>query len=345
VPQVSGVVVWKAAEFEPGGSFAKGDLLFEVDPRDYQLSAAQADAQVAQARYQLELAQEEAAIARQEWERIRTEGEEPTNLVLRKPQLRAAEANLQSAEARYAETQLRLERTKVYAPFNGRVRSAAVDVGQHLNAGQSIAQIYSIEKAEIVVPVPDEDLGWFTLPFPIKITAQNAPGDHSVYNPNVEGGAQSYSFAREGASAIINGSFAGRSHQWNGRVIRTEGELDPQSRMARLVVEVDAPYGGIAEGIPPLTIGMFVDVAIAGRHVDGVRILPRAAVRQGDRVWVVGPDGKLRVRQAQVVRTIEDEVLTYLDLEKNERVIVSQLSGVTDGMQVRLTVNNEEAGS
>ena len=125
VPQVSGVVVWKAAEFEPGGSFAKGDLLFEVDPRDYQLSAAQADAQVAQARYLLELAQEEAAIARQEWERIRTEGEEPTNLVLRKPQLRAAEANLQSAEARYAETQLRLERTKVHAPFNGRVRSAA----------------------------------------------------------------------------------------------------------------------------------------------------------------------------------------------------------------------------
>ncbi len=345
VPQVTGVVVWKAAEFEPGGSFAKGDLLFEVDPRDYQLSAAQADAQVAQARYLLELAQEEAAIARQEWERIRTEGEEPTNLVLRKPQLRAAEANLQSAEARYAETQLRLERTKVHAPFNGRVRSAVVDVGQHLNAGQSIAQIYSIEKAEIVVPVPDEDLGWFTLPFPIKITTQNAPGDHSVYNPNVEGGAQSYSFAREGASAMINGSFAGRSHQWNGRVVRTEGELDPQSRMARLVVEVDAPYGGIAEGIPPLTIGMFVDVAIAGRHIDGVRVLPRAAVRQGDRVWVVGPDGKLRVRQAQVVRTIQDEVLTYLDLKKNERVIVSQLSGVTDGMQVRLTVNNEEAGS
>ena len=128
-------------------------------------------------------------------------------------------------------------------------------------------------------------------------------------------------------------------------MVRTGGELDPQSRMARLVVEVEAPYGGIAEGIPPLTIGMFVDVAIAGRQVDGVRVLPRAAVRQGDRVWVVGPDGKLRVRQAQVVRTIQDEVLTYLDLEKNERVIVSQLSGVTDGMQVRLTTNNEEAGS
>ena len=67
----------------------------------------------------------------------------------------------------------------------------------------------------------------------------------------------------------------------------------------------------------------------------------RLEARGRQRVGVVGED----VRQAQVVRTIEDEVLAYLDLEKNERVIVSQLSGVTDGMQVRLTVNNEEAGS
>ena len=106
--------------------------------------------------------------------------------------------------------------------------------------------------------------------------------------------------------------------------------------MVRLVVEVEAPYGGIADGIPPLTVGMFVDVAIAGRTVDGVRVLPRAALRQGDRVWAVGRDGVLHIRPARVVRALEDEVLSYIDLVPDERVIVSQLSGVTDGMQVRL---------
>ncbi len=337
VPQVPGVVVWKSTDFEPGGFFAKGDLLFNIDPRDYELATEQAKAQVAQARYQLELAQEEAAIARQEWQRIRNDDQKPTDLVLRKPQLRAAKANLRSAKARLAETELRLERTKFYAPFNGRVRTARVDVGQHLNAGQSVAQLYSIEKAEIVVPVPDADLGWFTMPLPIEVTEQNAPGDASVYNPNTENGASTYSFAREGANAMVNGSFAGHSHQWEGRVVRTEGELDPQSRMARLVIEVKVPYGGIADGLPPLTVGMFVEVAIAGRQVDGVRVLPRAAVRQGDEVWAVGSDGILHVRKAQVVRAMQDEVLAYLDLEKNERIITSQLSGVTDGMVVRLT--------
>ena len=139
---------------------------------------------------------------------------------------------------------------------------------------------------------------------------------------------------------MVSGSFAGRRHQWSGRVVRTEGELDPQSRMVRLVVEVEAPYGGIVDGIPPLTVGMFVEVAIAGRTVDGVRVLPRAALRQGDRAWTVGRDGVLSIRQVQVVRALEDEVLAYIDMPPEERIIVSQLSGVTDGMQVRLADGN-----
>ena len=332
VPQVSGIVVWKDADFKPGGTFAKGALLFRIDPRDYELVVQQAEVQVAQARYQLDLAREEAAIAEEEWQRLHAE-EAPTDLVLRKPQLRAAEASLQGAEARLAEARLRLDRTNVYAPFAGRVRTARVDVGQHLNAGQSIAQLYSIEKAEIVVPVPDEDLGWFTLPLPIAI----APASTSIVSDlNAEGGSRAFAFSREGASAEISGAFAGRRHQWSGRVVRTEGELDPQSRMVRLVVEVEAPYGGIADGIPPLTVGMFVEVAIAGRMVDGVRVLPRVALRQGDRVWTVSRDGVLSIRPVQVVRALEDEVLAYIDMPSEERIIVSQLSGVTDGMQVRL---------
>ena len=187
----------------------------------------------------------------------------------------------------------------MYAPFAGRVRTARVDVGQHINVGQAIAQIYSIEKAEIVVPVPDEDLGWFTLPLPIDIAAASTPNIGVVSNPNAEGGSRAFAFSREGASAMVSGAFAGRQHQWSGRVVRTEGELDPRSRMVRLVVEVEAPYGGIADGIPPLTVGMFVEVAIAGRMVDGVRVLPRAALRQGDRAWTVGRDGVLSIRPVQ----------------------------------------------
>ncbi len=349
VPQVSGVVVWKSPDFEPGGAFAKEDLLFQIDPRDYELAVDQAEAAVAQASYRLDLAREESAVARLEWERFHPEGEAPGALVLRLPQLKAAEADLQAARARLEEARLRLERTRLYAPFDGRLHSARAEIGQHLVAGQPAAQLYSIEKAEIVVPVPDEDLAWFELPLPLPVTVEQTPEENAqsvVYDSRSEQLRSSYVFSRQAAAAVVSGSFAGHRHQWTGRVVRTEGELDPQSRMTRLVVEVEAPYGGIGQGRPPLTVGMFVDVAIAGRRVDGVRVLPRSALHQGDRIWVVGADGGiLHVRPAEVVRRMKEEVLVYVDMAADERVVVSQLRGVTDGMKVRLASNGEEAGS
>ncbi|NKB68021.1 MAG: efflux RND transporter periplasmic adaptor subunit [Candidatus Latescibacteria bacterium] len=342
IPQVSGLVVWKAEQFEPGGTFAAGDLLFHIDPRDYELAVDQAEALVAQARYRLDLARQESAVARQEWERLRGTDEAPSALVLRLPQLNAARADSQSARARLEEALLRLGRTKLYAPFDGRVRTAAVEPGQHVSAGQRVAQIYSVEKAEIVVPVPDEDLAWFALPYPMPVRQADKDRIQAV---QPEQAPLPFLFAEEGAAARINGTFAGRVHQWDGRIVRTEGELDPRSRMARLVVEVDDPYGGLAAGIPPLTVGMFVDVAITGRQVEQVRRLPRAALRPGDKVWVAGPDGVLYVRRADVVRRMRDVVLVHLQMERGEGVVVSQLNGVTDGMKVRLALNDGEAGS
>jgi len=344
VPQVSGIVVWKDEGFKSGGAFIKGDVLFRIDPRDYELALRQAQAQVEQARYQRDIAQQESDVAQQEWQRMRGDDSTPSDLVLRLPQLRAAEASLTAAQARLEEVALRLERTQLKAPFSGRVRTSQVDVGQHVNAGQPIAQIYSIEKAEIVVPVPDEDLAWFTLPAPIdtQVDAWDAQriDDNRREDPNA-----SFHYAQRGATTRVQGTFAGREHEWDGRVVRTEGELDPQSRMVRLVVEVDEPYGALAEGSPPLTVGMFVNVAIAGRYVDNVRVVPRSALRLDDVVWTVGEDGILNIRQAEVLRRLQDNVLARFDLDEGEHIITSQINGVTHGMKVRISDARKEAGS
>lgn len=344
VPQVSGVVVWKDEAFKPGGAFAKDDVLFRIDPRDYELAVRQARAQVEQARYQRDLAQQESDVARQEWTRLRGDESTPSDLVLRLPQLRAAKANLAAAQARLEEVELRLERTQLKAPFSGRVRSAQVDVGQHVNAGQPIAQLYSIERAEIVVPVPDEDLAWFTLPTPVDPQADAERGQPIASAYQEETNA-AFHYARHGATTRVEGSFAGQRHEWDGRVVRTEGELDPQSRMVRLVVEVDDPYGAIADGTPPLTVGMFVNVAIAGRYVEDVRVVPRSALRQNDIVWTVAADGLLQKRPAEVLRRMQDDVLARIDLRDGEHIITSQISGATNGMKVRITDVQKETGS
>ena len=344
VPQVSGVVVWKDQALKSGGAFTKGDVLFRIDPRDYELALRQARAQVEQAYYHRDIAQQESDVAQQEWQRMRGGDITPSDLVLRLPQLRAAEANLTAAQARLEEVALRLERTQLKAPFSGRVRTSQVDVGQHVNAGQPIAQLYSIEKAEIVVPVPDEDLAWFTLPAPVDTEADEW-GTQRINNGRNEDPNALFHYARRGATTRVRGTFAGMEHEWNGRVVRTEGELDPQSRMVRLVVEVDDPYAALSEGSPPLTVGMFVNVAITGRHVDNVRIVPRAALRQDDVVWTVAADGILNIRPANVLRRLQNNVLARVDLNEGEHIITSQISGVTNGMKVRISDVQKEAGS
>ena len=326
VPQVSGAVVWKAPQLERGGFFAAGDLLVKIDPRDYELALERTRAEVAQAQFQYELAREEAEVARREWELLDAAGE-PSQLVLRQPQLRAAEAVYKAAQARLDEAQLRLERSKLYAPFDGRVRQTTLDAGQFVNAGQAVARIYSIEKAEIVVPVPDEDLAWFDVPM----------GHVEVGGAaDVQGAGAERPGSVAGAEAIVKGWYAGRQYEWRGRVVRTEGEIDPQSRMVRLVVEVDDPYGGIQSEREALKVGMFVDVHIVGRQVEGVRVLPRLALRAGNTVWTAGRAGVLKVRPAKVVRAMDEDVVLRFDMAADESVVLSQLSGVTDGMKVRL---------
>lgn len=335
VPQVPGAVVWRAPHFDTGGFVERGEVILRLDPRDYDLAVTRAEATVARARYQLQLAREEAAVAQDEWDLVQRHagaGAGPSDLVLRIPQVRAAAAELQAAEAGLAEAQLRRQRTELRAPFDGRVRQVGVDVGQFAMAGQPVARLYSIEGAEVRVSVPDEDMEWLRIPAAMHTPR---PADAAPVMREPDGGEGPAATALSPPRARISGDFAGRRHSWNGRVVRAAGELDPRNRMLDLVVEVADPYGGHAEAQAPLLVGMFVDVEIVGQTVDDVRQLPRSALRENGVVWVADAAGALRFRPARVVHVRGETVLVRLDLAPGERVITSQLSGVTDGMRVR----------
>lgn len=331
VPQVSGVAVWKADVLEAGGFFSKGDFLLQIDPQEYEFAVQRSEAGIAQSRYRLAIAREEAEVARREWERLSANDETSPGtanpLVFRLPQLRAAEADLKAAMAGLGEARLRLQRTRLEAPFDGRVRGSRIEAGQFVNAGQAVAQLYSIEKAEIVMPVPDEDLAWFEVPTEPRDDGRSPLlGDAAAAPVRAAGDS--------GSNVVIGGRYAGREHRWYGRLIRAEGELDPRSRMVHLVAEIDRPYDESYSA--PLVVGMFVDVQILGREVDGVRRLPRRAVRPGNLVWVVDRDQILRIRPVQVAHATGAEMLVRIDMEPGEKIVVSQLTGVTDGMNVRV---------
>ena len=306
VAEVGGRVTWVAPSFEDGGFFREGDPLLRLDPREYELNVASAGAELARSKVMLAREQAEAQVAREEWREL-GEGE-PSPLTLREPQLEEARARIQAAEAALAKAELDLERTTLRAPFTGRLRAKRVDLGEFVNRGTPLATIYSVATAEIRLPIPDSELAYLDVPLGAR------PG-------------------AAGPSVRLEAEFAGTRHTWEGRVVRTGGEIDPTSRMVPLIAQVDNPYA-LRNDAPPLSVGLFVQAAITGRTVRDVIELPREALRGSDSVVVVDQEDRLRTRTVRVLRTTDTVAIISDGLESGERVCLTQLDTVTEGLRV-----------
>jgi multidrug efflux pump subunit AcrA (membrane-fusion protein) len=142
----------------------------------------------------------------------------------------------------------------------------------------------------------------------------------------------------------LKAKFAGKEHTWQGRIVRTEGEIDTTTRMIYVVAQVQDPYGqGSHPGRPPLAVGMFVEAEIQGNWLENAVILPRAAIRGTDTVYVVDEEGSLRFRQVEVYKREKEQVIITSGVEAGELICVSPIESVVDGMSVKPSI--EEAVS
>jgi RND family efflux transporter MFP subunit len=310
--QVGGQVVSVSPHFAPGGYFKKGEVMLSIDPSDYRLAKIKAELLVAQAELRLAREQEEAKLAKEEWEK--TGSGEASDLVLRKPQLKEAEASLNAAQAGLEQTRLNLGRTEIKAPYDCRVRTKNADEGSVVNPGAPVAIVYAIDFAEIRLPLPDADLAFIE-------TAGLSGAKRNTHLPEVE----------------LTGVFAGKSHSWHGKIVRMEGEIDPRSRMVHVVARVDDPYGQRSgDGNYPLSVGMFVTANISGRKYDGVVSIDRAALRGSNTVWVIDDENKLHLREIEILRQEKGRVLVSAGLRDGEKICLTALDAVTDGMEVKV---------
>ena len=318
VPQVGGKVLYISPALVNGGQFSKGDVLVRIDPVDYELAVTLAKANVKEAESFLELAKEEAAAAQEEWRLLHAGGSEvdrkPPPLVAKEPQLAAAQAKLEAGRADLDKALLSLERTELKAPFHGRVSQENVDIGQYVSPGQTLATLYSTEAAEIILPLEHESAFWFSIP---GFTTGKS----------------------RGSRATVRARVAGQERTWSGEVVRTEGKLDERTRMINVVVRVEKPYSKR----PPLAVGLFVTTDIEGRTLPNAAVIPRSALHEDDIVWVVDNDNRLHLREVDVARVQGDEAIIQAGLEDGERVVITPLKAVTDGMAVRAAPEREEA--
>jgi RND family efflux transporter MFP subunit len=315
VTEVSGRIEEVSPALVAGGFFEAGEVLLRLDPVDYRAAVEEARGRVAQAELRLAQEQADAEVAREDWERLGLG--EPDDLVLRKPQLADANASLAAAKAGLDKAGRDVERCTVRAPYPGRVRAENVDVGQFATRGQELAKIYAIDYAEVRLPLADAELAFVDLPLAYR--------------------HEETSDTPAGQPVMLSTRFAGRTHTWQGHIVRTEGEIDPQTRMVVAVARVEDPYArGETGDRPPLAVGMFVDAVIQGRVARDAFVLPRSVRRGVDRVWLLDEGDRVRFRTVQVLKLERDRVVLSSGVALDDRIIITPIENATDGMLVRV---------
>ncbi len=312
-PEVSGQIIHVAPSLYAGGIFEKGEILLKIDPIDYEAAVVTAEANLAKA--EVAFAQEKALgeQALKDWVALGKNADTAPSLALREPQLKEAEANIRSAQAALSRARRNLSRTTIVAPYEGMVRNRYADLGQVVSQGTALAQIFAIDFVEIRLPLTADDIQFVDLPLAFRgeTAAELAP------------------------NVIFSSRFGSMSESWVGEIVRTEGTIDPKSRVMYAVARVQDPYGKVRQDASmPMSVGMFVEATVEGRSYEQLVVIPRYALKGGSQVLIVNEDNQLYRRDVNVLRT--DDKWAYLQdgVEQDERVCLTALEFVVEGMPV-----------
>ena len=312
-PEVAGEIIYVSPSLFSGGFFEKDEVLLKIDPSNYETAILSTEAQLARA--QVTLMQEKvlAEQALKDWIALGNTREDATSLVLREPQLKEAEANVRSAEAALSMAQRDLRKTEIRSPYEGMVRNRFADLGQVVNQGTELAAIFAVDFVEIRLPLTAEDLQFVDLPYAFR------GGKEAVNKPKV----------------VLTSRFGGLSESWVGSIVRTEGTIDPKSRVMYAVARVEDPYGlQRDDNAIPLSVGMFVEASISGKTFDDVAVFPRYVLRGKSQVLIVNDEEKINRRDVTVLKTDSKQVYIGDGVNDGERVCLTALEFVVEGMPV-----------
>lgn len=307
--RVSGEIVSVHPDWIEGGRIAKGETLVQIDPADYRIALAQAEADLAQAESELALEKGRQDVARKEWELLGDKGASAAerDLALRKPQLKATEARAGAAQARLERAKLDLERTNVKAPFNALVLTRHANLGDQAGVQSPLARLADADRFHVQVSLPVDELQW-------------------VRSPDGDGRGPAVTVALP------------EGRERSGRIVSTLSDLEPNSRMARLLVQIDDPLKQDA----PLLLNSVVKVRIDGTRLDDCYAIDRDTFRPGSKVWFITRDKKLRIVPVEPLRQGRETVLFRAEIPEGARLITSALGIAIDGMDLR--VEGEDKG-
>ncbi len=309
-PQVSAQVVKVSEHFRAGGFFEKGEVLLTLDDRDSraQLTIVSAERKAALQRLEEEKARVKQAV--EDWKRLGKSSRAP-ELVLRKPQLAAAQASLAAANAKLTQAELNLERTKIVAPYAGRVLNKSVDVGQYVSPGTSLGDIYAIDYVEIRLPLINSALRFVDLPETLRDQT------HRGSQPTV----------------IFNSHLGDHQQSWQGKVVRTEGAIDENTHQLYVIAQINDPYGESEKHTLPLKIGQYLEATIEGKRLADAIVIPEKVVYQERYVYLY-KSGAVYQQPIKIAWRHKGQLVIAKGLAAGDELVTTLLGQVISGTRV-----------
>jgi len=305
--EVGGEVIYRSKKFSEGSSVIEGEILAKIDDTDLQLQYKNALLQLANAEVQHSLQLAEAEVAKEAWEKI-GDGV-ASDLTLKKPQLKQAEALLEVAKAQVSSAEKKLNKTEIVAPYAGRIQSVNIDLGTTIIPGQPVGALYTSSEVEVTLAVKDNDLQFLSIPM-----------DGRKLDPS------------EQALVEIKSFYKGKNQTWIGRLERVDGVIDPVTRMINLIAVFKNDF--IETDKPNLPIGLFVEAQIDGIILKDIFSIPVNAISENNEVYIVNNDNELVSRQLSILKKYSDFVIVKDGLKAGERIVISKLSTASNGIKV-----------
>ena len=305
--EVGGEVIYRSKKFSEGSSVIEGEILAKIDDTDLQLQYKNALLQLANAEVQHSLQLAEAEVAKEAWEKI-GDGV-ASDLTLKKPQLKQAEALLEVAKAQVSSAEKKLNKTEIVAPYAGRIQSVNIDLGTTIIPGQPVGALYTSSEIEVTLAVKDNDLQFLSIPM-----------DGRKLDPS------------EQALVEIRSFYKGKNQTWIGRLERVDGVIDPVTRMINLIAVFKNDF--IETDKPNLPIGLFVEAQIDGIILKDIYSIPVNAISENNEVYIVNNDNELVLRQLSILKKYSDFVIVKDGLKAGERIVTSKLSTASNGIKV-----------
>lgn len=365
--EVSGKISYLHPNLKPGETIPAGTQVIRIEAKDYTvgLKKTEADLSASQSslkeliesdkstKRSLTLAKKNLSVGEAEYARIKQiweqrviskstlDAEEQKVLQLRQQveelqgiintyesRKQSVKSKITRAEQDVKNSETILGRTEITLPFDARIGSVNIEKNEFVSVGTIMFEAIDLKGVEINAHLAMDSMR------KLVTHLQDTP---DAGQQIAHGGRINDSLGLVASVRLVNGM---PGAVWDARVLRLSDSIDPTRQTLGIVVGVDNPYEKIIPGVrPPLIKGMYTAVDIfAPSH--SALVIPRNAVHQ-DRVYIADENNKLTIRNVDIQLVQSDLVIIKKGINEGERVIITDMIPVIEGMPLAITTASE----